>query len=40
MIGYSKLPVCANESCDEHVVYLLAIIEMTRDVHQVFALWR
>ena len=40
MVGSCKLSLYANESCDEHTVFFSAMIEMTRHVHHVFALWQ
>ena len=40
MVGCYKLSLYANESCDEYTVFFSGMIEMTRRVHHVFALWQ
>ena len=40
MVGCCKLSLYANESCDGAYGFFWAMIEMTRQVHHVFALWQ
>ena len=38
MVGCCKLSLYANESCDEHAIFFLAMIEMTCHVNHFFDL--